>query len=109
MDQEGGTGGSDTPPPPLLARIPKKSQIYQLSHREHASETPFAGGPRMAHLFGFYLHSSTKTQQQKNPVKVGPPLTQLSVSSHDFCVKSFEFWCVSVILEVAIEIQVSNL
>ena len=58
-------------------------------HHKHASEAPFkwrfAGGPMMAHLLCYLDPPSPhqlKKQQQKKPVKVGPPLTKFSGSAH---------------------------
>ena len=69
----------------------KKSQSFQasiqswLGHHRHASETPKmafrwrADDDPLIVVLGFSLPSSTK-----KTVKVGPPLTKLSVSAHVF-------------------------
>ena len=62
-----------------------------LGHHWYDSETPFkwrfAGRSMLARLWWYLdplsLHQLTKKQQQKNVVKVGPPLAKLSGSAQN--------------------------
>ena len=101
-DPEGGGQGVRNPPPPLkncknigflsnsgldplkITKLP--SQNSMLGHNHHNSFRWRADGGRLIVVFGSSHPSSTK---KKKLVKVGPPLTKFSGSTHasalDFC------------------------
>ena len=71
-----------------ITKLP--SQHSMLGQHRRVSETPFkwrfGGGPMMGRLWWHLDPSSPhqlKKQQQKNVVKVWPPLAKLSGSAHD--------------------------
>ena len=102
-----GGQGVWTPPPPhersqkkvflaLLVRIPWKiakllGQNSMLGHHQDASETPFLlradDGPLLVVFWSSLLSSTKNKNKKKYVIKVGPPLTNVSESAHDWDVK----------------------
>ena len=102
--QRGKTGGLDPPPPlknhknigvisntgPENHKATKPEYNVVLDHYRHASETPFkwcfTGGSLKARLYRHLDPTSliykNKNTHKKNAIKLGPPLTKLSGSTH---------------------------